>query len=429
MLKNRMMKKYILLMSLCCFAFMQVIADTGTNDLPQDSVRILKKKLDLNMDKLNEKLSGMDKKIEEAVSNMDFSFDFDSTELLAMEETVKNGLSNMGENFTFNFNSNSTKRGNRFEQNDKTPTRIEKKSFSNISEIEFFHSYGNIIVKETNSNQVELEIQYFDTKNQKATCEISTTNRLLSINTTNTGKSDSKAKINYLVSVPKNVALNIDLKYGGAKMDNYGGVFSANLSYSNLSAQSFTNKPQLKMRYSDLKVEQAKDIYVSASYSDIRIKKADRVEVSGNYNDYYFEDVQTVTTGNSSSYGDIRAGTIGHIEGNLKYADVSIENLITSMDITTAYGDITIKNTSSKLKNINIKASYADVYITLPLELSATIDAKLSYGDLSVSKKYSVKYTESSEQGNRTIKKGQIGTKTPTANITVSNNYADIKIR
>ncbi|MDN2750872.1 hypothetical protein PAI95_09370, partial [Campylobacter jejuni] len=51
--------------------------------------------------------------------------------------------------YAFSYDGKGTK-----QRAEGTPDRIEKKSFSNISEIEFFHKYGNIIVKESNSSQI-----------------------------------------------------------------------------------------------------------------------------------------------------------------------------------------------------------------------------------------------------------------------------------
>ncbi|MFV0418826.1 MAG: hypothetical protein ACK5KT_08875 [Dysgonomonas sp.] len=450
------MKKYILLVSIFCFASFQATANTIRTNIPQDSVSPSMDKLDLELEKLDIELEKLNINLADldfdssALSNLNVSFDLDSIKLLAMDKgfkASKEALSKLGNDVWFEFNNkrNSVKDNN----DNETPTRVEKKNFSNISDIEFFHSYGNIVVKESTSKQVELEIQYFDTQSRRATCSVTTTGRLLTISTEKgsdvrkegTNKSSNitvnlgslskngKEKINYIISIPRSTSLNADLKYGNIKMDKFHGTFSANLSYSNLSAVGFTDKPQIKAKYSDIKIEDAKDIYLSGSYTDISIKKAGAVEVNGNYNDYKFGDIQSISTGNNSSYGDMKIGTVGNFQGNLKYADIVIETLVSNMDVTTAYGDIAIRNVSPSLKNINVKASYADVTITLPQNIGIAFDTNLSYGDLLISKRYDVKYTESTETGNRVVKKGQIGSKTPSATIKATNSYADIRIK
>lgn len=413
------MKKYITLFILSFLVFYQGKA----NELKpaQDSINF-----DLGfrkeMKQLKKDLKEMAKDFNfDDIKNLESELGFDSEQLTAMRNSLKNDLKSGLKEFAVPKIQDSKQ---------KTPTRVEKKNFSNISEIEFFHSYGNIIVKESTSKQVELEIQYFDTKRQQAESKISVKNNLLTIGSSSVGQGGSKATINFIISVPKNTALNIDLKYGDVKMDHHDAPFQGNFSYSNLSIQKLSSSPfNIKMKYGDLKIEEAKDLQINASYSDIRIGKANKLIIIGNYNDYILGDIQQISTEGGSSYGDIRVKNLGSINANLKYADVFIDNLVNAMDITTSYGDITIRNTSKNLKNINVKAHYSDVYITIPTDLSASFNVDLTYGDLSISKQYKVEYTESLEKSNKTIKKGKIGTKSPTASIVVTNNYADVKIR
>lgn len=445
------MKKYILLIGLFCLVFFQGKANESNLYEPQDSVWSFKPDVDIDLTELNESLKELDLK-SNMLSGMDFSFEIDSITQFAMNEAFKasmKDLSTLGSDILFESKSNN-KKSQVKDDDDRTPTRVEKKTFSNISEIEFFHSYGNIVVKESSSKQIELEIQYFDSEKKRASCSITTTGGILTISTEkgsdirsessnkssnysiNLGslKKNGKEKINYIISIPRNISLNVDLKYGNIKLDRFNNTFTTNLSYSNLSAVGFGSiKSQVKAKYSDIRIDEAKDLNISASYTDIRVKKADKVEIIGDYNDYSFGDIQTLTTGNSSSYGDMKIGTVGNFQGNIKYADVVIETLVSNMDVVTAYGDITIRNVSTGLKNINVKSSYADVTIGLPQGMSIGLDVNITYGDLLISKKYDVKYTESTESKNRVVKKGHIGTRTPTATIKVSNSYADVKIK
>lgn len=415
------MKKYITLLILIFFSGFHIKAENY--EKTQDSIKF---DFSLDMKQLKENIQKMQKDLK-SKDLADINSFIDSDQLEEMKENLKKDLGDMKKNLRNDLNISVLKNNS---QSDRIPTRTEKKTFSNISEIEFFHSYGGIVVKETNSNQIDLEIQYFDTKNQKATCNTKMTNKLLTISTLSTGRNNTRAKINYIISIPKNTTLNIDLKYGGAKLDQISGAFSGNLAYSDLSAQSFTsNSVSIKMKYSDLKIEEAKNISLNSSYSDIRIGKANTVEIVGNYNDYNLGDIKLLTTIGSSSYGDIRVRSLETMNANIKYIDVSIDKLISDLDISTAYGDISIRDVSNKLKNIKVKASYADVKITLPQDLSASFETDLSYGDLSISKQYKVSYTEQFEKNNKVRKKGKIGSKNPTATIYVTNSYADLKIR
>ncbi|WP_197027628.1 hypothetical protein [Prevotella sp. 10(H)] len=453
-----MMKKIILLLAIVLTSSYGK-ADDRTDYQLQDSVRIIKKKLEigqkgeriyysdiqsidgdlLSFDSLNS-LNSLQSLQDLNLSSLDLLNDLDlsSPESFESLEEVKNLAelrnyteleivtnNNQKKKFVFNTRSSSGK-------NDKSsdkPAKTDKKTFSNISAIDVTHKYGNIVTRESSSKQVEVEIQYFEKDGSIGECQISNTGGQLSILTVKTGGKRSNAKINYIISIPRGTAFDVNINYGDVKMiDNFNGALNANLSYSNLSAQKISNAT-IKARYSDVEIAEAQDMNLSGAYSDYTITKVRNVISSGDYNDCQFDEINTLTIDEKSTYGDLEIGTINSFSGKIYYADLVIENLLSDINVTSNYGDITIKSVSSKVKNIYIKGSYCDVEIGLPSGLSATLDANIIYGDLNIPRSYTTKFTESSEKNNRVIMRGQIGKGNPTAKIEVSNRYADIQFR
>lgn len=415
------MKKYIFI-SLCCLISTQLSAI----NIPQDSIYIYKGKIDPNID----------------MSGFDFNFDFpdmDTSDLLALREKFgankadmedwKESLKATQKQIEENFKDlKADKWGDvrvyKFNQKNKTPKSTETKSFSNISEIDFRHQYGNIIVKESKSKQVELQIQYFSSRNQKNPVNISTTKGQLTIDS----KSTSGAEIDFIINIPRNTKLNINLRYGKVRMDEFHAPFSSNLSYSSLNAEGFSGaKPVIKDRYGKITIGQAQDIDIDASYSKVNIAKANRIDLLSNYSDNVFSNVQNLVIKGTSS-GDFKIGTIGNISGNLNYADIKIDNLNSDLTAKCNYSDIQI-NSISPNANINVNSNYSDIILSIPSNIGATFSVSLNHGDINVSNKYSVKYTEHIEKAGSVIKKGQVGNKKATAVINVTSNYADVKIR
>lgn len=415
------MKKYIFI-SLCCLISTQLSAI----NIPQDSIYIYKGKIDPNID----------------MSGFDFNFDFpdmDTSDLLALrekfgankadmedwKESLKATQKQIEENFKdLKADKWRDVRVYKFNQKNKTPKSTETKSFSNISEIDFRHQYGNIIVKESKSKQVELQIQYFSSRNKKNPVNISTTKGLLTIDS----KSTSGAEIDFIINIPRNTKLNINLRYGKVRMDEFHAPFSSNLSYSSLNAEGFSGvKPVIKDRYGKITIGQAQDIDIDASYSKVNIAKANRIDLLSNYSDNVFSNVQNLVIKGTSS-GDFKIGTIGNISGNLNYADIKIDNLNSDLTTKCNYSDIQINSISSNA-NINVNSNYSDIILSIPSNIGATFSVSLNHGDINVSNKYSVKYTEHIEKAGSVIKKGQVGNKKATAVINVTSNYADVKIR
>jgi hypothetical protein len=309
----------------------------------------------------------------------------------------------------------------------QAPTRTEKKTFSNITKVNFEHQYGNIIVEESRSKQVELEIQYFDTDGKRAIANVISANSSLTVKTMNTGS--NSGRINYVVSVPKNITLNVNLRHGNIVMDNYQGAFSSNLTYSNLKAGSFVNtKPMIQGRYGNVKIDNVENIAIDASYTNVMITNVDRMELSGKYNNYKLDKVKDIINKSEVS-GSFKIGSIERINGDMKYVNMVIDNLTSSFSSNCDYSNIKINNVSPRLVNVDINGRYSDVILTIPENVSASFNIDLKNGNFNVDKRHAIKYTQQSGNTKQVIKKGQIGSKKPTAVINISNSYADVQFK
>jgi hypothetical protein len=157
------------------------------------------------------------------------------------------------------------------------------------------------------------------------------------------------------------------------------------------------------------------------------VDKANNVGFTGKYGDYTFNKVQTLSIKGSTS-GDFKIGSINDMTGSLQYADITINNLNSSIIATCDYSDIQINSISSKA-NVDVKGRYSDISLGIPNNVGASFDVSLKSGNLNIGKMYKVNYTEQSEIKNQKVKKGQIGSKKPTATITISNTYANVKFQ
>jgi hypothetical protein len=312
----------------------------------------------------------------------------------------------------------------------ESPLRIEKKSYANVNTVEFDHAYGNIIVKESVTKQIELEIQYHDGKNNKAVCDISTSQNTLFIKTIlPKNNRNENITIDYIIAIPHNTALTVDLQYGDIKMDDFPGAFKAKLNYSNLNANALTNaKTTISSKYGDVKIGSVNDLTISTEYGNVKLDNAKTLEISNKYSDYKIKQVQNITTGNSS-YGNFKVNSAHTINMKLDYSDLIIDNIEASLTVKCNYSDVKINNTSKQLKNIDMKSSFSDLAIIFNPDLSANFEMNVSYGDCKIAKKYNTNYTLSEEKDNTVKKKGTIGSQTPTATIFVSNNYGDVNIK
>lgn len=408
------MKKYILFISILCFTISSAMAEKNPDiAVYQDSIKKKKRTMPGFSEKDMEEWKAMAEEMAKQGEMLAQQFEqFEQFEGLSIPDNM-NGLQ---------FNWKDAK--------ERKPTRTEKKVFNSISEIEIDHKYGNIIVKESSSKQIDLEIQYFDNGSNKASCDISSSKGILFITTTSS--SQNNEKINYIISIPRKTALNIGLKYGNLKMDNHSGTFKANISYGNLDAQSFsTDSPSIDIKYGNINIGSVKTLSLAAAYSKVFIDNLDKLQVSSKYTDYVIKNAGLIDTGDLSSYGNFKIGTLGTMKANIEYSDVSIDNLTADFTAKTAYGNINIKTPNPKSCNITVDGAYSDVTVIVPENTPTAFNVNLKYGNLIISKKHSnVSYTHDNTNNQNVEKIGSLGdSKNPKIKINVLNKYADVKIR
>ena len=313
-----------------------------------------------------------------------------------------------------------------------TPTRIEKKSFSGISEVIFKHSFGNMVVNESDAKQVELEIRYFDGKNNKSTCEISTSGSALSIKTVNphemTGKDN--CRIDYIISVPRKTNLNVDLQFGNIKMGDFSGDFKAKLAYGNLNAGILScPNPLISNQFGKISLDGAENLSITTRYSGVNIKNLKTMKVDNQFSDYTIDKIGTIYEGSSTSYGNFNLNMADDVNLKTQFSDLTIGTLGKNLKASCSYGGVVVKGSTKQLENINIQGSFSDVALSIYPDLSANIAINVQFGGFDVAAKYNAKFTVSEKSDDRIIKKGTIGTGNPTANILILNTYATVKIK
>jgi hypothetical protein len=323
----------------------------------------------------------------------------------------------------------------------KTPSRIEKNNFPDVKEIRFEHSFGNITVLESASSQVELEIRYFDGDEEdiKPISNISSTGKFLEIRTEIPSKplkkrffrtydDGNKATIDYIIAVPKDVAMQVNLKYGNINMGDFYGDFKCDLGFGSLSASTFHKSPVIiSSKYSTVGIDKVDVLDLSIDFGNIKATTINIFKAKSKYSTYKIGTVNSMYA--SCSFGSVGVESVVELEASLKYCPTNIEYLDKELDIECGYSDIRVGASSKHLETVIFDGSYSNFRLGIDDDLSANLNVNIKYGNLQVDEKHHVKYSFSEKDHNRVTKKGTIGDKTPTANIRISNSFANVKIR
>lgn len=318
---------------------------------------------------------------------------------------------------------------NRKSSQKREPSRTEQKSFDKVSKINIFQCGGNVKIQESSGKKIDVTIQYFDLKNQKAACNIFTKNGELNIETTKSS-TNQNYYVNYVISLPKNIAVDAKIEYGNIAVDKAQASYKLNASYGNVAIdQSDKETPDVTIKYGSLRMDNAKNVAVNAMYSKINIKTLQELSFDGKYNSIVLGKLNTIHLNKPSMYNKYKIEMINNLTATIKYDKLDIEKLIQDINLSSSYSKINIESISSKSRNIKIKGAYSGINLTLEESLSALVDAKISYGDLFISKKYNTKVISDNSDSFSVTKKVQIGNGSPSLSVNVSNSYSNINIK
>jgi hypothetical protein len=331
------------------------------------------------------------------------------------------------------------------------PSRIEKKSFSDIEKVQFNHSFGNITVTESDSQQVELEIRYFDGEDAKPVCEISS-GPVLKIKTVmpeNSGSSggwnifglkinfsennanrsnNKRIGIDYVIAIPRNVEMKVNLSHGHMVMGDFYGDFTGYVTFGSLNVNTFHKSPvHITSKHSNIKIEKVEVLDISNDFSHINLNTVNTLKTQSSHSKHQIDEVGTIEA--NCSFGRIDIDSAVECYAKLNHTSITIKNLDKKLNLKCEFAGVNIKDCSKQLESIKFVGRHSGFTIKLDADLSAEFNVDLRYGKLSVDDKYDVKYSYSEKDFNKIIKKGTIGNKTPTAKIDVSNSFANVSIK
>ncbi|MDR1169217.1 MAG: hypothetical protein LBK97_00085 [Prevotellaceae bacterium] len=355
-------------------------------------------------------------------------------------------------------------------------SRIEKRSFSGIDEIRFEHSFGNITVTESDSGQAELEIQYYNEVEDSASCETSIADNVLTVKTVYPKREQKQDKrivkinfsdhttvrVNYIIAIPRNVAMKINLKHGSIGMGDFHGDFTCDVSFGNLNAGTFFYSPvyikgrhssfktgratvlnfsgdfstlkidtadalNIKSKHSTYKIDRAAVLTFSGGFSTLKIGMADTLNINSRHSTYKVGKVRTVKA--DCAFGNIDINSAGEFTAKLAHAPVTVDNLDRKLNLDCRFSNVKIGVSSGQLESVKFSGSHSNLNLSLDPGLSADFYANLKHGRLSIDDKYKFKYSLQEKDSNRIVKKGILGDKTPTAKIDISGLFGNISIK
>lgn len=228
-------------------------------------------------------------------------------------------------------------------------------------------------------------------------------------------------EINYKVTVPADVYMDLTNKYGNIYVETTSRDLDVNLSYGDIrlgdinarlslemaysdGAISKINKGNLMLSYSNLEMEDAQSVDADMKYSDLAMGSAIRANIITAYSDLRAMDIDELTY--RGKYDDVVIERVKTIDMESAYSEMRIGGLSAHGRFDMRYGDLQISNIAASFTRLDVNTSYTGVVLRFSENTSYTLDAANNYCDIH---QRGLRVTEDIQKGGSTTLKGSKG--------------------
>lgn len=234
-------------------------------------------------------------------------------------------------------------------------------------------------------------------------------------------------RIDYDVYLPQSLSnLNIDNNYGDVTGNGIPCNFSLNMNYGHFYINKVEGNLTLNVNYGEGSLSGITSGNIDANYTDFDIDQINSLKISSNYSEYKITNAGRLEF--HSNYGDISAENISSITSHTTYSDYKINTLLKEGNITTTYGDISIKDLGDQFTGLTINPTYSDISIDIPQNLPVRINIDLVHGDIKTRNLSLQQVEKTDEHGKQTLKAVSSGAGANAPVIKVSGSYADVSL-
>jgi hypothetical protein len=227
--------------------------------------------------------------------------------------------------------------------------------------------------------------------------------------------------IKYNIKVPKDVAMDLETKYGDITIDEARRKLEVDIKYGDFKADNLMidtiKNNQINVKYGNVNIENVNKIGMSLDYGDAKINKCDYIDATVKYGKIFITELNHCML--EIKYSNARIEQANKVNfTNVAYSDVKLKNVKEKLTADLKYSDMSATVTSLTPK-VTIDGAYSDANLFLNEDAAFNYNLRSSYGDITFKGFFDAK----SINGNGSYGEGERGF------LDISVKYGDVDIR
>ncbi len=195
-------------------------------------------------------------------------------------------------------------------------------------------------------------------------------------------KNDNDLSIDYLISMPKSVSIDLDNKFGDIILDVVSGSAKLELGYGTIKCKRLEgNNSDLDIKFSEGSINYVKSSTLHLQYSDLDINEAGDMTADTKFSDFVVGSIDVLTI--KSGYDDDKIGDARDIDINASFSDMEVQSLSERIVADFDYGGLKVKQISNNFKLVDLTNSFSDANLGFAPNASFRLSATMKMGDIS----------------------------------------------
>ena len=226
--------------------------------------------------------------------------------------------------------------------------------------------------------------------------------------------------IKYYVKVPRDVAMDLETKYGDITIDEVREKLKAEVKYGDFKADNIliddAMKNVVEVKYGNINIDNVGKIVLWLEYGDAKINTCNYIDGTLKYSKIFISDVNDAMLENKYSTSRIEKAFKARFV-NTAYSDLKVSNCTNRLYANMKYTDLSATMTSDS-PSVDIDGQYSDAVLYINESASFNYDLESSYADIT----FRGFFDKEKIGGHGTYGNGEPGS------LDISTKYGDVKI-
>jgi hypothetical protein len=242
------------------------------------------------------------------------------------------------------------------------------------------------------------------------------------------GYGKGKFSIDYMISMPVSVNLDLTNKFGNIFINEVQGKARINLGYGNLEAKKLGNSDNLlDVKFSNARINWIKGAVVTLKYSNMDLDYAGSLRLDSKYSNLDAEKIVALNV--LFEGGKLNMENSSAVDSKSKFSDIDIQRIEQSLVLDIQYGKCDVHEMPADFTTVNIRNKYGDISIGLSDQAKYSLEADLKYCELDYPSE-KAKFTFKSTSPTSNNYKGIIGgSDAPASKVVVRSEYGNVNLK